>query len=190
MKTLILVVLTLALAPGAHVASAQTPAASDPGNMTRFSRAVKTRFDNIKRDIVEAADAMPESDEQIAGGHLLLFVTRADGWLLRPPYPARPLFGAIVATELLAALDARLRPGWYRRSPGAGALDSRPTTWPGWSCSRRAAGGRRGCSASDRGPAAERRDGHAAGRAGMNGKGRTRGGSSREADRRAGPACR
>ncbi|MFO1210068.1 MAG: plasma-membrane proton-efflux P-type ATPase [Amaricoccus sp.] len=40
----------------------------------------------------------------VAGGHLLLFVTRADGWFLRPPYPALPLFGAIVATQLLAAL--------------------------------------------------------------------------------------
>ncbi len=44
-------------------AVAQTaPAAADPGNMTRFSRAVKARFDSIKRDIVEAADLVPENE--------------------------------------------------------------------------------------------------------------------------------
>ena len=54
-----------ALALGVTAASAQTaPAAapSDPGNMTRFSRAIKARYDSIKRDIVEAADAVPESE--------------------------------------------------------------------------------------------------------------------------------
>ena len=40
----------------------------------------------------------------VAGGHLLLFVTRADRWFFRPPYPAAPLFGAIVATQVLAVL--------------------------------------------------------------------------------------
>ena len=40
----------------------------------------------------------------VAGGHLLLFVTRAEGWFFRPPYPAAPLFGAIVATQVLAVL--------------------------------------------------------------------------------------
>ena len=30
--------------------------------MTRFSRAIKARYDTIKRDIVEAADAVPESE--------------------------------------------------------------------------------------------------------------------------------
>ncbi len=54
-----------ALALGVTAASGQTaPAAapSDPGNMTRFSRAIKARYDSIKRDIVEAADAVPESE--------------------------------------------------------------------------------------------------------------------------------
>ena len=55
-----------ALALGVTAASAQTqaPAAasSDPGNMARFSRAIKARYDAIKRDIVEAADAVPESE--------------------------------------------------------------------------------------------------------------------------------
>ena len=40
----------------------------------------------------------------VAGGHLLLFVTRAERWFFRPPYPAAPLFGAIVATQVLAVL--------------------------------------------------------------------------------------
>jgi uncharacterized damage-inducible protein DinB len=54
-------VLAFTIATGA--ASAQPPAgAADPGNMTRFSRAIKTRYDIIKRDIVEAAEAMPEGE--------------------------------------------------------------------------------------------------------------------------------
>jgi len=48
------------LAP-AGVLVAQTPS-PDPGNLTRFSRALKTRFDSIKRDVVEAAEAVPESE--------------------------------------------------------------------------------------------------------------------------------
>lgn len=40
----------------------QTTPAADPGHMTRFSRAVKARFDSIKRDIVEAAEAVPENE--------------------------------------------------------------------------------------------------------------------------------
>jgi uncharacterized damage-inducible protein DinB len=51
-----------ALAFSATGAFAQTPVASDPGNMIRFSRGVKTRYDNIKRDIVEAAEAVPEGE--------------------------------------------------------------------------------------------------------------------------------
>ena len=52
-----------AVALSATVLAAQAPAgAPDPGNMTRFTRAVKARYDNIKRDIVEAAEAMPESE--------------------------------------------------------------------------------------------------------------------------------
>jgi len=65
MKPLHVIVITAtAFAVTASAASAQTPAgtAGDPGNLSRFSRAVKARFDNIKRDIVEAADAVPESE--------------------------------------------------------------------------------------------------------------------------------
>ncbi|MBL8895670.1 MAG: metal-transporting ATPase, partial [Rhizobiales bacterium] len=40
----------------------------------------------------------------VAGGHLLLFVTRSEGWFLKPPYPATILVGAIVATQLLAVI--------------------------------------------------------------------------------------
>jgi H+-transporting ATPase len=40
----------------------------------------------------------------VAGGHLLLFVTRSAGWFFRPPYPAWPLLGAIVATQAVAVL--------------------------------------------------------------------------------------
>ena len=40
----------------------------------------------------------------VAGGHLLLFVTRSEGWFLKPPYPAVILVGAIVATQLLAVI--------------------------------------------------------------------------------------
>jgi uncharacterized damage-inducible protein DinB len=51
-----------ALAFGASGAFAQTPVASDPGNVTRFSHGVKARYDNIKRDLVEAAEAVPEGE--------------------------------------------------------------------------------------------------------------------------------
>lgn len=40
----------------------------------------------------------------VAGGHLLLLVTRTEGWFLTRPYPALPLIAAIVATQVLAVL--------------------------------------------------------------------------------------
>ncbi|MFO1128132.1 MAG: plasma-membrane proton-efflux P-type ATPase [Rhodospirillales bacterium] len=40
----------------------------------------------------------------VAGGHLLLFITRTERWFLLPPYPAAPLVIAIVLTQLLAVL--------------------------------------------------------------------------------------
>jgi H+-transporting ATPase len=46
----------------------------------------------------------------VAGGHLLLFVTRTDKWFFLPPYPARPLVIAIVLTQVLAVLMCGL--GW------------------------------------------------------------------------------
>ena len=62
MKHLLLAAAT-ALAVNGNIVWAQAPAAgSDPGNMTRFSRGIKARYDNIKRDVVEAADAVPEPE--------------------------------------------------------------------------------------------------------------------------------
>jgi H+-transporting ATPase len=46
----------------------------------------------------------------VAGGHLLLFVTRTDKWFFLPPHPARPLVIAIVLTQVLAVLMCGL--GW------------------------------------------------------------------------------
>jgi H+-transporting ATPase len=40
----------------------------------------------------------------VAGGHLLLFVTRAKRFFLAPPLPSLPLFGAIVTTQVFAVL--------------------------------------------------------------------------------------
>ncbi len=40
----------------------------------------------------------------VAGGHLLLFVTRTERWFFLPPFPAAPLFVAIVLTQILAVL--------------------------------------------------------------------------------------
>jgi H+-transporting ATPase len=53
----------------------------------------------------------------VAGGHLLMFVTRTHRWFFRPPFPAAPLFGAIVATQVIAvglcALGLLVEPiGW------------------------------------------------------------------------------
>lgn len=47
----------------------------------------------------------------VAGGHLLLFVTRCEGWFFRPPFPAAPLVGAIVVTQALAVLMCAY--GWF-----------------------------------------------------------------------------
>jgi H+-transporting ATPase len=46
----------------------------------------------------------------VAGGHLLLFITRTEKWFFQPPYPAAPLFIAIVATQILAVLMCAF--GW------------------------------------------------------------------------------
>jgi H+-transporting ATPase len=46
----------------------------------------------------------------VAGGHLLLFITRNERWFFLPPFPALPLFGAIVLTQILAVLMCGL--GW------------------------------------------------------------------------------
>jgi H+-transporting ATPase len=46
----------------------------------------------------------------VAGGHLLLFVVRSRGPIVRPPWPSRPLFLAVAGTQLLAVLMCGL--GW------------------------------------------------------------------------------
>ena len=46
----------------------------------------------------------------VAGGHLLLLVTRTERWFLRPPFPAPALFLAIVLTQVVAILMSAF--GW------------------------------------------------------------------------------
>lgn len=46
----------------------------------------------------------------VAGGHLLLFVTRQSKWFFQKPFPARILFTAIILTQLVAALMCYM--GW------------------------------------------------------------------------------
>jgi H+-transporting ATPase len=58
----------------------------------------------------------------VAGGHLLLFVTRTDRWFFMPPHPARPLLLAIVLTQILATLMCGL--GWL--------VSAIPWTLIGW----------------------------------------------------------
>jgi H+-transporting ATPase len=40
----------------------------------------------------------------VAGGHLLLFITRNERWFFQPPFPAPLLFFAIVVTQVIAVL--------------------------------------------------------------------------------------
>jgi H+-transporting ATPase len=40
----------------------------------------------------------------VAGGHLMLFLTRTQRAFWQPPFPARPLFLAIVITQVVAVL--------------------------------------------------------------------------------------
>jgi H+-transporting ATPase len=46
----------------------------------------------------------------VAGGHLLLFVTRTERWFFLPPFPAGPLVMAILLTQVLAVLMCAF--GW------------------------------------------------------------------------------
>jgi H+-transporting ATPase len=46
----------------------------------------------------------------VAGGHLLLFITRTERWFFLPPFAAPPLFSAILLTQVLAVLMCGL--GW------------------------------------------------------------------------------
>jgi H+-transporting ATPase len=40
----------------------------------------------------------------VTGGHLLLFITRSERWFFLPPFPAAPLFVAILLTQIVAWL--------------------------------------------------------------------------------------
>jgi H+-transporting ATPase len=46
----------------------------------------------------------------VAGGHLLLFITRTERWFFLRPFPAAPLFLAILFTQILAILMCAF--GW------------------------------------------------------------------------------
>jgi len=46
----------------------------------------------------------------VAGGHLMLFLARAPGSFLRPPYPAPRLFWAIIGTQVFAVFMSAF--GW------------------------------------------------------------------------------
>jgi uncharacterized damage-inducible protein DinB len=62
MKHLVVAATTALLAHG-NIVWAQAPApGSDPGNLSRFSRGIKMRYDSVKRDVVEAAEAVPDSE--------------------------------------------------------------------------------------------------------------------------------
>jgi H+-transporting ATPase len=72
----------------------------------------------------------------VAGGHLLLFVTRAKRFFLAPPLPSLPLFGAIVTTQVFAvrrsATSALSPPPIPRSRPKRKARRSiRPCSGPG-----------------------------------------------------------
>src|SRR5262249_43713672 len=58
----------------------------------------------------------------VAGGHLLLFITRSERWFFLPPFPALPLLSAIVLTQILAVLMCGF--GWL--------VPSIPWTLIGW----------------------------------------------------------
>lgn len=56
----------------------------------------------------------------VSGGHLLIFVTRNERWFTRRPYPAKPLWLAILGTQLLAMAMAAF--GWLVPAISWGAI--------------------------------------------------------------------
>jgi H+-transporting ATPase len=67
----------------------------------------------------------------VAGGRLMLFVTRTRGALWRPPYPNSKLFFAIVVTQVGAVFMCS-QVGSCRRFPGESSVLFGPITWCGW----------------------------------------------------------
>jgi H+-transporting ATPase len=61
----------------------------------------------LSRDQIQTAVFL----QIVAGGHLLLLVMRARDSVLRPPWPARPLFLAVVGTQIVAVLMCGF--GWF-----------------------------------------------------------------------------
>jgi len=102
-----------ALALSATVASAQAPAAaSDPGNLTRFSSGIKSRFDNVKRDIVEAADAVPEAEygfkptpEVRSFGQLIAHIIDAQNYFCATAGGSNPQYADTVEKSLTSKTD-------------------------------------------------------------------------------------
>lgn len=56
----------------------------------------------------------------VSGGHLLLFITRSEGWFFQRPYPAPILFWAITATQVIAILMCAF--GWLVESISWGLI--------------------------------------------------------------------
>ena len=56
------VILACAITIATAGAAAAQPPSVDGGTLIRLGRAITTRYDTIKRDIIEAAEAMPESE--------------------------------------------------------------------------------------------------------------------------------
>lgn len=61
----------------------------------------------LKQDQVQTAIFL----QLVAGGHLLLFVMRSRATVFSPPWPALPLFLAVVGTQVFAVLMCGL--GWF-----------------------------------------------------------------------------
>jgi uncharacterized damage-inducible protein DinB len=55
-------IVVVALSAASPCAAQSQSAPTNPGNLARFSRALKDRFDSITRDIVEAAEVVPPGD--------------------------------------------------------------------------------------------------------------------------------
>ena len=69
----------------------------------------------------------------VAGGHLLLFVVRTRRPFFTRPWPAKPLFLAVVGTQVLAVLMCGL--GWFVTALPWTVIGLLWACWSGWWCS-------------------------------------------------------